>query len=171
MTTFGRFAGKMRTQQSGAETLNNYQEQMYRSEPSASSSIVENAFEWIFEQSNKNPLLAKYMTAMLDKDLPENIVKLFDENNEKLDGMGATNVDCVKLLICKSAPIIWGMQEAVSKQMNDSDDENAENDEKEDNHAEDDDRVNAFFKYLPDVKVFQSHGDGCERRYTSCKIF
>lgn len=170
MTTFSRITGAKQAQKPGTDTLHNYQQQMYRNEPSGAPSILDNAFEWIYKQSNNNPVLAKYMSAMLDKDLPENVVRLIDENNANLDGMVAANVDCVKLLICKSAPIIWGMQEAVSKQVNDSADGNAD-DEKADNGVENEDRVNAFFKYLPDVKVFESHGDGCERRYASCNIF
>lgn len=166
MSTFNRVTGTKRT--GGSDTMSNYQEQMYRNEPSRSSSILENAFEWIYEQSNKNPVLAKYVTAMLDKDLPENVVKLIEANNDKMDRENAANVDCVKLLVCKSAPIIWGMQEAVSKQMNgEADDSDTDKSGK----TTQEDRVDAFFKYLPDVKVFQSHGDGCEQRYAACNIF
>lgn len=168
MSTFGRITGTKRTQSDGSDPMSNYQEQTYRNGPSGSSSILENAFEWIYDQSNKNPLVAKYVTAMLDKDLPENIVKLIETNNDKADKENAANVDCVKLLICKSAPIIWGMQEAVSKQMNGDTDES---DTDKTGKTAQDDRIDGFFKYLPDVKVFQSHGDGCEQRYTDCNIF
>lgn len=168
MTTLGRFGGNKRDQNHGSDTMNNYREQMYRSDQSSASSILENAFEWIYEQSKKNPALGNYMNAMLDKNLPENIVKMINENYENSGSMNAANIDCVKLLVCKSAPIIWGMQEAVSKQINEpgDDTDNPNNERMESSNP-----TEAFFKYLPDVNVFQNHGDGCEKRYAACNIF
>lgn len=165
MSTLGRFGSNKGNQNHGSNTMNEYREQMYRDDQSSAPSILENAFEWVYEQSKQNPALGNYMNAMLDKNLPENIVKLINENYENAGSMNAANIDCVKLLVCKSAPIIWGMQEAVSKQIN-GDTDNPNNERMESTNPTD-----AFFKYLPDVKVFQNHGDGCEQRYAACNIF
>lgn len=62
---------------------------------------------------------------------------------------------------CKTSPFIWGMQKAVSDRMDDEPDENI-------GKA---DRVSSLFKYIPDVDEFKMNADGCENRYTNCKIY
>lgn len=135
-------------------------------------SIFDNAFDWIFEQSKMNPILSQYITTMLEKSLPENIAKLIDDNNGNFD-LHERNTECIKLLICKSAPIIWGMQRAVSQQFDGTDNETHEMNENSSNDegANNEDRINVFFKSLPSVEEFKVHGDACEEHHSACKIF
>lgn len=106
---------------------------------------------------------------MLDKALPERIINYIDEgNNEEQQ----KQTDCIKLLICKTAPIIGGMQRAVSMQINGDESETIEPDENPSNdNTKTDYRMNAFVKHLPSVDEFRDHGDTCEHRFSTCKIF
>lgn len=146
----------------------------YRAEQPRALPIVDNAFDWILDKSKQSPFLAQQLNVMLDKELPDRIINYIDDGNNK-DQQQET--DCIKLLICKIGPIIRGMQRAVSKKMNNDESETNEPDENpsDDNAGreapEQDYRLNAFFKYLPNVNEFRDNGDICENRFSSCKIF
>lgn len=71
--------------------------------------------------------------------------------------------DCIKLLVCKTSPIIWGMQKAC----NDSIDQDGQTNEIDVNNRK---GLNSFYKYLPDMQEFSSHGDACDSRYNGCKV-
>lgn len=73
------------------------------------------------------------------------------------------DANCIKLLVCKISPLIWGMQRACNNTI--------EPDEQTDEIDESNNRgLNSFYKYLPDMQEFSSHGDACESRYDGCKV-
>lgn len=140
--------------------------------------IWENAIDWIFQQSKSNPLISQHLDTMLDKNLPDRIVELVDYDDDNGDGTGdgmkpKTNTDCIKQLLCKTAPFIWGMQNAISTKISDTDAEPNEADDASSTSPPDnvDDRLNAFYKYLPSIAEFTKHGMTCENQYKNCKIF
>lgn len=138
-------------------------------------SIWDDTIGWIVEQSKSSTFLSQQLDAMLDKDLPERLVNLVDNGNDDETARNE-NIDCVKQLLCKTAPFIWSMQKAVSTQMNASESETSETDEAPSDNVknastDDDYRMNAFFKYLPSVDEFKNHGLTCENQYKQCKLF
>lgn len=144
----------------------------YKAEQPRALPIIEDAFDWILDQSRKNPFLSQQINAMLDKELPERILNYIDEGDDN-DREMQTN--CIKMLICKSAPIIQGMQRAVSKQINGEEsatiepNDNANTSDGAPKHGAS--QMNAFFKHLPSVDEFRDYGETCEHRFKSCKIF
>lgn len=143
----------------------------YKTEQPRALPIIENAFDWILDQSKKSPFLSQQINAMLDKELPERILNYIDEGDDKDREMQTT--DCIKMLICKSAPIIQGMQRAVAKQINGEESETIESNENSSNVDPKnlDSQMNAFIKHLPSVDEFRDYGETCENRFKSCKIF
>lgn len=159
-------------------------------QPKESTQMWDNAINWILNQSKTNAYLSQQIEIMLDRNLPDRIVQLVDDGN---DGSGAAaaalsrkSTDCIKQLLCKTAPFIWSMQRAVSAKINtDSDTETNETDADDDDDAvgasssdarsettaDDDYRLNTFFKYLPTDKEFIKHGVTCENQYYDCKLF
>ncbi|XP_030570833.1 uncharacterized protein LOC115769931 [Drosophila novamexicana] len=89
---------------------------------------------------------------IMDRQLPEYIVDMI-ESKETPDGNEAA---CLKLLMCKSSPIIWGMQNSLKKRLAGEPEEFDE-----DSYM----NANAFFKYLPSLDEFKEHGAGCESRF------
>lgn len=166
------FTGTAETQKIPNENIveTRHASENYKTEQPRALPIIENAFDWILDQSKKNPFLSQQMNAMLDKELPERILNYIDEGDDNDRKM---QTDCIKMLICKSAPIIQGMQRAVAKQINGKESETIASDENSSNRnsKNDDSQMNAFFKYLPSVDEFRDYGETCENRFKSCKIF
>lgn len=137
------------------------------------SSFWDNTLAWILERSRSNEFLSQQVDTMLDRSLPERLVNMVDNGN---DDETSTNeqTDCIKQLLCKTAPFIWGMQKAVTAQMNNSNVETtAADDSKDEKNARDDEdeRTNVFFKFLPTVDEFKDNGITCEDLYKRCKLF
>lgn len=131
---------------------------------------MSNPFDWIVEKQTADNDLSSHLEALQHRDLTERAVRSIDDGN----GRNATNTDCIKLLLCKSAPIVWGMQRAVAQQMKakSSDYDNRDDVDDEDfDENQSGNGINAFFKHLPDVEEFKNHGDACEAQYKSCTIY
>ncbi|EDV96478.1 uncharacterized protein LOC6557503 [Drosophila grimshawi] len=94
----------------------------------------------------------RMLRRIMDHDLPEHVVDMI-ASKESPDG---NEVACLKLLMCKSSPIIWGMQDSLKKRLAG---EPEEPDEQSYMNA------NMFFKYLPSLSEFKEHGVGCETRF------
>lgn len=119
---------------------------------------------------------------MRDANLPQRVIDLVGTLEEK-NG----DADCLKLLVCKSAPFVAGMQRAISGKLdedvdgladmrsneeNEIDDDNvnnSDNDDVDDGHK-DESMMNAFFKFLPDLNEFRKNSDLCETKYNNCTI-
>lgn len=148
-----------------------------------SSHIWDNAINWIINQGKTNPLLSQQIELMLDRNLPDRIVQLVDDGNGAAAALSRQRTDCIKQLLCKTAPFIWSMQRAVSAKINtDSDTETNDPDDADANatgtdansginDATDDYRLKVFSKYLPTDKEFTKHGVTCEKQYYDCKLF
>lgn len=142
------------------------------------NSIWNDTIGWVLEQRKNSPFLSKHIDAMLDKNLPERLINIVDNGDGRDDTSTDTSIDCVKQLLCKTAPFIWSMQKAVSSQMNNSgtettttDDTFNDNAKSAETSANDDNHMNVFFKYLPTFDEFKNHGVTCEDQYRQCKIF
>lgn len=94
----------------------------------------------------------RMLRRIMDRQLPEHIVDMI-EAKETADGNEAA---CLKLLMCKSSPIIWGMQNSLEKRLA------GEQEEYDDQSYM---NANAFFKYMPSLDEFRQHGESCESRF------
>lgn len=122
--------------------------------PSARKVSEGSPLDWLLQI--KSPVLTNTLNDLRNSSLPERLVDMFDEK----DG----NTDCIKLLVCKMSPLIWGMQRACNatieqeEQMDEIDGGNNGR------------GLNSFYKYLPDMQEFSTHGDACESRYDGCTV-
>lgn len=133
----------------------------------ARSLTFDNSFDWILRKQSTNSMFSKQLIDVKDKNLPQRIVRSIDDGKSS-----ESDTACTKLLLCKCAPIIWGMQRAVFDKNDANDDADADTDEKiDDDKAKGVNRLDGFFKHLPDVEEFKKHGYECEIRYSDCKIF
>lgn len=138
-----------------------------------SASIWDNPLGWILEVSKSNEYLSQQLETMLDKNLPDRIVRMVDVDESSGEEVPNKDTDCIKVLLCKTTPFIWSMQNAVSAQMNESNVNELEepaNEDKQDTTA-DDSRLSPFFKHLPSFDEFKKHGTVCERQFKGCKLF
>lgn len=138
----------------------------------------ETPLDWILQNQAANAMLAQQLVDVRHRDLPQRVVQSIARSENDANSDDDPSADCIKLLVCKSAPIIWGMQRAVfdridGKNINDSDVDNDYSNRTGNGGSRDgyQNGINEYFKYLPNVTEFKKHGDGCERRYTGCKIF
>lgn len=142
---------------------NTQQQNTENAREKARSLTFDNSFDWILKKQSTNSMFSKQLIDVKDKNLPQRIVRSIDS------GKGSdSDTACTKLLLCKCAPIIWGMQRAVF----DKNDSNDDADEKiDEDKATGVNRLDGFFKHLPDVEEFKKHGYECEIRYSDCKVF
>lgn len=138
----------------------------------ATNPSADSPFDWIMEHQLKNTALSQQLINSRDKDLPQQVVQSI-VNGALGDDPSNGQADCIKLLVCKSAPIIWGMQRAIFEPTNAND--KTEDRNGNDNSGSDDkksgNRLDEYFRYLPTVPEFKDHGDECEQRYNGCKIY
>lgn len=123
-------------------------------EQRAKRSEFDSPFDWIMQQQNENDDLTNRIESLNDKNLVQHLIHSIDGENDSNE-----KTACIKLLLCKSEPIIWGMQRSVSKRINveeDSDDERV--------HG-----VAAFFQHMPSIEHFKEHGNKCNERFKMCK--
>lgn len=151
-------------------------------QPKQSTQIWDNAVNWILNQSKTNAYLSQQIELMLDRNLPDRIVQLVDDGNgaaaAAAPALSRQRTDCIKQLLCKTAPFIWSMQRAVSAKINtnsntETNDTDADADapSSEANNDADNYRLKTFSKYLPSDKEFMKHGVTCEAQYFDCKLF
>lgn len=100
--------------------------------------------EWMLNNSNVVDMLSD----IKDKDLPINIVEYIKERGLDED------TDCIQLLVCKTAPLIWGMQKTIN-----STTKEAVKGRK------------ALYSNLPTVEEFAENGDACEKKHPYCLIY
>jgi len=90
----------------------------------------------------------------MDRDLAEHIVDMIESKEKPDEGKKA---GCFKLLMCKSKPIIWGMQESLKNRLA------GEPEEPEETDSYFNKKI--FFKYLPSLQDFKVHSASCETKY------
>ncbi|XP_020817138.1 uncharacterized protein LOC110190823 [Drosophila serrata] len=108
--------------------------------------------DWFLQRPDRYS--KRLLKDIMDRDLPEHIVDIIEAKEEKGNGQKA---GCLKLLMCKSQPIIWGMQDSLKKRLAGE----AEEDEDTDSYF----NKQIFFKYLPKIEDFREHGASCEKKY------
>lgn len=116
---------------------------------------------WMIENQSGNEGVSKQLSDLRDKGLVERLARDINGSSAK-EG----NTDCVQLMLCKVAPIVWGMQKAVFNREDIGGVDGGEEKEKTQGN-----RLDSYFKHLPEVDEFKHHGDVCEERYTKCKVF
>ncbi|XP_017027972.2 uncharacterized protein [Drosophila kikkawai] len=108
--------------------------------------------DWFLQRSDRHS--KRLLTDIMDRDLPDHIVDMIEAKEPKGDGPKA---GCLKLLMCKSQPIIWGMQDSLKKRLAGE----AEEPEETDSYF----NTKIFYKYLPKIDDFREHGASCEKKY------
>lgn len=85
------------------------------------------------------------MSAATDRDLPDKVINYVKERSLDED------TGCVQLLICKGAPLVWGMQRALKYK------------------PEEQLRgKTALFGYFPSVEEVAEYADECENKHPYC---
>lgn len=102
--------------------------------------------DWI--TTNPSGQISELITAAKDPTLPERIVEYLQERTTDEE------TGCVQLLVCKSAPFLWGMQKAIGKNSPTS-------------YAT---GTTGMYKYLPTLEEVANHGDDCEEKYPTCLL-
>lgn len=100
--------------------------------------------DWILTHANA----AQIIEAAKDHNLPNQMVEYVKERDLDED------TDCVQLLICKSAPFIWGMQ----KTLNTSNDKSSKGPQ-------------ILYNNLPTVDQVAEHEETCESKHPYCLIY
>ncbi|XP_065359761.1 uncharacterized protein LOC135953711 [Calliphora vicina] len=83
-------------------------------------------------------------------------------NYESKQGQGA----CLKMLVCKSSPFIWGMQKSIKQHIEPKDKKQSA---EEDLNADTEKQlfsVQHFFTHLPSVDEYREYGEKCEKLYS-----
>ncbi|XP_017005507.2 uncharacterized protein [Drosophila takahashii] len=111
--------------------------------------------DWFMQRSDRHS--KRLIRDIMDRDLPEYIVDMIESKEKPEEGR---NAGCLKLLMCKGKPIIWGMQESLKKRLAG---EPGEPEEAEESDSYFNKRI--FFKYLPSLKDFRVHSASCEAKY------
>lgn len=95
--------------------------------------------------NNKNVMgLIDYIK---DNQLPNYVVAHIKEHSMDEE------TDCIQLLMCKTAPFVWGMQKALERNVS-----------KEFRKSE------IMYSFLPTLDEVSKHGDQCERKHPYCFI-
>ncbi|EDW80119.1 uncharacterized protein Dwil_GK23832 [Drosophila willistoni] len=114
--------------------------------------------DWFLERP-PNGHTKQLLNQIMDSELPERIVDMIESKESSQTGNEAA---CLKLLMCKSSPIIWGMQKSLKKRLS-----GISESEMDDYNQGDNSYFNTgvFFKHLPTMDEFREHGSSCEIRY------
>ncbi|RZC38635.1 uncharacterized protein BDFB_008946 [Asbolus verrucosus] len=99
--------------------------------------------DWMMSSSE----VIQMFSHIKDKELPNHIIMHIKER--ALD----EDTDCVQLLICKTAPFIWGMQKVL--------------DVNENSTVK---GPKSFYAYLPTLEEVTHHADGCDKNHPYCFI-
>lgn len=137
------------------------------------SQLIDDPFGWMLEQRDSSQALGQQIESARNTNLPERLVELIANGLLGVaDGRGE-QTDCIKLLVCKSAPIIRGMQRAIAERIDGSSNSNGKDEDGQEATTDNPkaSRIDEYFKHLPDVTEFKNHGDSCETRYSGCKVF
>ncbi|XP_055857620.1 uncharacterized protein LOC129920300 [Episyrphus balteatus] len=118
-----------------------------------SSRSDDTPLDWIL--TNPPEGLSDFMKQIIDGKLPDKLVEAIGRL-ETQNGQG----DCIKLLMCKSAPFIWGMQKSVSNRLN------GELNEAFTEKFKIQEPMSMLFQNLPEIEEYRRHDHLCEQRYS-----
>ncbi|XP_037815614.1 uncharacterized protein LOC119606253 [Lucilia sericata] len=115
--------------------------------------------EWFLQNSSRK--MKRVLQQATHTDLAEKLTDMIT-NYESAHGQAA----CLKMLVCKSSPFIWGMQKSIKKHIEPKGKE-TEIDDEEDNNAESSFfNVQHFFTHLPSIDEYRAYGSKCEKQYS-----
>lgn len=123
--------------------------------------------DWFLQNPSKK--MKSLLDEAIDSSLTDKITDMIS-NYERQEG----ETGCVKMLMCKSAPFIWGMQKSLKKRIvgetdKEEDKKNTEGNEKAENRRVFD--VDSLYAHFPNLAEFREHGAKCEELYsTYCNI-
>ncbi|XP_017101473.2 uncharacterized protein [Drosophila bipectinata] len=128
-------------------------EALYEQNESQPRSLpISSPIDWFLQREDGHS--KRLLQEIMDRELPERIVDMISEKEDPEKGHKA---GCMKLLMCKSQPIIWGMQDSLKKRIA------GEPEEQEDTDSFFNKKV--FYKYLPSLEDFREHSTSCEARF------
>lgn len=112
---------------------------------------------------------------------PNLVDRLLAEMTDRLKDHKIKDVECIKLLICKSSPFVWGMQKSLKFFLNKNAKKVTENAKgeggdkpepsqvpKEETEWNKSEPIQRMYLFLPTVKDVVNYGDKCDDRYPSC---
>ncbi|EDW40832.1 uncharacterized protein LOC6605003 [Drosophila sechellia] len=108
--------------------------------------------DWFMQRTDRYS--KRLIKDIMDRDLPDYILDMIEAKEQPEEGKTA---GCLKLLMCKGQPIIWGMQESLKKRLA------GEPEEHEDNDSYFNKKI--LFKHLPSLEDFRNHSASCEVKY------
>lgn len=115
--------------------------------------------EWFLQNSSGK--MKRILKEATQNDLADKITDMIT-NYESKQGQAA----CLKMLVCKSSPFIWGMQKSIRKHIEPKDKKENENLDREDKSDKRLFNVQNFFTHLPSIEEYRENGVKCEKLYS-----
>uniref|UniRef100_A0A0A1WZ33 Protein FAM179B n=1 Tax=Zeugodacus cucurbitae TaxID=28588 RepID=A0A0A1WZ33_ZEUCU len=117
--------------------------------------------DWYLENPDEG--MRRTLDDALDTRLTDRITEMIEYVEQRDGGQGG----CLKLLMCKSSPIIWGMQRSVSERVtgkvaNTTDEETSQKEKEKPKKLF---STDVFFTHLPTIAEFREHGTVCDERF------
>ncbi|XP_061394687.1 uncharacterized protein LOC133330239 [Musca vetustissima] len=123
--------------------------------------------DWFLQNPSKK--MKSLLNDAIDTSLTDKITNMIS-SYEREEGQ----TSCVKMLMCKSAPFIWGMQKSIKKRITGDVDEDEKSAKGNDKKQEEDRRlfdVDSMYRHFPSLEEFREHADKCEKLYSNyCNI-
>ncbi|XP_012278855.1 uncharacterized protein LOC105698838 [Orussus abietinus] len=94
-----------------------------------------------FITENKNERIQRLLRQAQDLELPNQLI-------DRLDGFDSS---CIRLLVCKSSPVIWAVQRSLTN---------------ETGH-----KSRGISSWLPRIEEFEDNSESCEIRHRDCELF
>ena len=119
---------------------------------------------------NPSTKLKRILKDATHKNLADKLTDMIASYETK-QGQGS----CLKMLICKSSPFIWGMQKSIRKHIEphlgleaEHTDDIIENKQETDDIPEEKPLFNTqhFFVHMPSIEEFQNYSEKCEKLYS-----
>ncbi|XP_075161952.1 uncharacterized protein LOC142234667 [Haematobia irritans] len=115
-------------------------------------------FDWFLQNPSKQ--MKSLLDQAIDTNLSDKIIKMI-ENHETT----GNERSCLKMLICKSSPFIWGMQKSVKNRIRGDDKENIESIKSEETQRPYD--VESLYTHMPSLDEFRDHAVKCDQLYSN----
>lgn len=120
--------------------------------------------EWFLQNSSGK--IKRILKQATQENLADKLTDMITQYAADQGHQGA----CLKMLVCKSSPFIWGMQKSVKKYMDPKDKVLGDTKLNAEITEEDDSEnrlfnVNNFFTHLPSIEEYREYGEKCEKLY------
>lgn len=117
--------------------------------------------DWYLENPDEG--MRRTLDDALDSELAERITQMIANVEQQSGGQGG----CLKMLMCKSSPIIWGMQRSVSERVAGKA-TNATEPEAPSKEGMQPKKIfssEVFFAHFPTLQEFRKHSTVCDERF------